>query len=165
MQCRNTKVRPDSQRQQGLTLLEILVVLGIFTIVGSFALVVSLDTFRDTSYHADREALIASLEHARAEAVDDICDGASCATGSPHGVSIQADRYVIFQGSSYVARDMGEDEIIDANPAITHSGLAEVVFATSSGDVVNPGDIVLIDTSGRISTTTIGSYGQISWSN
>lgn len=154
-----------SKNNQGLTLIEIMVVLGLMAVVGSFALMVSFDAYRDSSYHADRAALIAALQHARAESIDDVCEGEACTGGTPHGVSIEPSRYVIFQGLSYASRDADADEIIDADPTISHSGLSEVVFAISSGDVAQTGDILLTDASGHTSTTTIGSEGQISWTN
>jgi prepilin-type N-terminal cleavage/methylation domain-containing protein len=151
--------------QYGMTLIEILIVLGLMTILGSLTLCVSFGTYRDSSYHTDRAQLISALQHARAESIDDICDGAYCVSGMPHGVFIQSDAYVIFQGANYTSRDPAIDAVIDANPAITHSGLSEVVFATSSGDVSTTGTIVLTDMSGHASTTTIGGDGQVTWSN
>ena len=146
-------------------MIEVLVVLALALIVGGFALMVSFDAYRHASYHADRASLIAALEHARAESIDNVCDGAVCASSAAHGVSIQDDRYVIFQGPEYASRLVDADESIDANPAIAHSGLSEVVFATSSGDVMDTGTIVLADASGITSTISIGSEGQIIWSN
>ena len=150
---------------RGMTLIEILVVLGLFTIIGSFALPVSLSMVRDSSYHADRASLIAALQHARAESVDDACAGSSCNAGAPHGVSIQPHTYVIFQGPHYASRDAVQDEVIDANPSVGHGGVSEIIFAPSSGDVAAPGEIVLTDASGHASTITVGSEGEIIWSN
>jgi prepilin-type N-terminal cleavage/methylation domain-containing protein len=149
--------------QKGLTVIEVLVVLGIMTIVGGFALVVSLTAYRGSSRHAGRATFVAALQHARAESIDDICEGSACVAGAPHGVSLQADHYVLFQGPSYLARDASVDEAIPADPGLAHSGLSEVVFMNASGDAAQAGDIILTDPDGHVSTTTIGSEGQISW--
>ena len=148
-----------------MTLVEIIVVLALVVIIGKFTLMISFDTYRDTSYHTDRSYLIAALQHARAESVDDICEGDSCTDSAAHGVYIHDDQYVIFQGTSYAAHDPSFDEIVEANPRTIRSGLSEIVFAPGSGDATPSGDIVLADPSGRTSTTTIGAYGQIFWTN
>lgn len=149
----------------GFSLAEILVVLALVFVVGRFAIMISFDTYKGASYHVDRAYLIAALQHARAEAINDLCEGNACTNGTSHGVSIQTDRYVIFQGTSYVTRDPSYDESIEANPSILRSGLSEIVFAPESGDAMPTGDIVFTDQTGRSSKITIGSYGQIFWSN
>ena len=149
----------------GMTLVEVVIVLALMVVVGNFALLISCSSYRGVSYHTDRANLVAALEHARAQAIDDVCDGSACSDGAPHGVSIQSDRYVIFQGSSYSTRDMSLDEVVEANSSITHSGTPEVTFSAGSGDVIAPGLIVLSDAYGRTSTTTIGEFGQISWTD
>ena len=149
----------------GFTLVEILIVLALIVIIGKFALMISFDTYRGASYHTDRSYFVAVLEHARTLSIDDVCEGSACTGGMPHGVSIQNNRYVMFQGTKYSARDPSLDEITEANPSIIRSGLSEIVFAPGSGNVLQAGDIILTDPSGRTSTITIGAYGQILWTN
>ena len=156
---------PLHRFKSGLTLLEILIVLGLMTIIGSLTVFVSLSTYRDSSFHTDRATLIAALQHARAESIDDVCRGPACIAGMSHGVSIQSGRFVIFQGGSYVSRYEGADQVIEANPTIMRTGLTEVIFATSSGNALVAGTITLTDTNDHSSTITIGSDGQIIWSN
>jgi Tfp pilus assembly protein FimT len=151
--------------QRGLTLFEILIVLGLMTTLATLTLFISFGTYRDSSYHDDRAMLIAALQHARAESIDDVCIGTTCVTGMPHGVSIQEDRYVVFQGTSFVSRYTDADQVIEANPNINRTGLIEILFAPSSGNAQITGTITLSDMSGHVSTTTIGSQGQILWSN
>jgi len=146
-----------------MTFIEVLVVLTLIAIVGRTALLVSFDSYRGSSFRSGRDNLIEALEHARAQAMNNVCLGASCAGASPHGVSIEGDHYVIFQGGSYAHRDAGVDEIIDASPTLSYQGPSEIVFATSSGEVSQLFSITLRDTSGHSSTITIGTEGQISW--
>ncbi len=150
---------------RGVTFIEIIIVLGLFAMLGKFALLISFDTYRQSSFHSTRASLISVLQHARAKAMSDVCIGATCTQGTSQGVFIESNQFVLFQGSSYALRDIDADEMVEANPATSHSGLQEIVFAASSGTVSQVGSIVLADTSGHISTTTIGSEGQISWSN
>jgi prepilin-type N-terminal cleavage/methylation domain-containing protein len=149
----------------GFTFIEVIIVLALVVVIGRYALLVSFDTYRDSSYHTDRSSLIGILQHARAESINSICEGNECTGGVPHGVSIQADRYVLFQGASYASRDSNVDSIFEVNPTISHSGLSEILFASVSGNVAHAGDVTLTDLTGHTSTITIGSEGQISWSN
>lgn len=155
----------NMQLCRGFTLAEVLVVIALVGMTGVFSTLASLDTYGRSSLRAQRQALIASLEHARAEAVNDVCEGSDCDAGADHGVSIQPDRYVLFQGTSYAARDPAADETVDASSAFAHTGLPEVVFASSSGEALQTGAIGIQDASGHALSITIGSLGQIDGSD
>ena len=91
-----------------------------------------------------------------------------CVDGRPHGVRVQTGSYIIFQGASYAARDTAVDEIIPAQNGaarIAPASLTDVVFAQLSGSAAPMGTIALLDGVGHVSTTTINSEGQITWSN
>jgi Tfp pilus assembly protein PilV len=150
-------------RQAGITLIEVLVVLALVVGISGMTFVLSLDTYRDSSLHADRMTLVSLLMHARAQSLHDVCGASSCTHGASHGVYIQPDHFVLFEGDSYALRDTDQDVTFDANPHIIHTGISEMVFASSSALVSTPGAIVLVDTGRRSATTTIGGEGQISW--
>ena len=152
---------PTSARG-GFTLFEVVIVMAFIAVVGGFSMFMSMDTYRGYNFHTERDLAIAALQHARAQAIGNICNGAGCATGKPHGVSIQADKFVIFQGSSYAARDVSQDATIPANSTVAHSGQTEIVFAQLSGNVGVPGSITFSDP-GRSSNITVGAQGQIFW--
>ena len=88
--------RTRESREAGFTLMEVLLVIGMFVILAGFGLFVSMETYRGSNYHSDRSLLIAVLERARAEAINNICSGGSCADGAAHGVHIQSDKYILF---------------------------------------------------------------------
>ena len=149
---------------KGFTLIEVLVVLGILTVVGSFSIIMGVDSYRGQLFRSDRDVLITALQHARSQAVGNICLGSGCTGGKPHGVYISPDTYVMFQGTSYAARDVAVDAVLDATPSVIQSGITEVVFKQLSGDVLTTGDIILTEEN-HVSTITIGSEGQIIWTN
>lgn len=152
----------------GFTLLEVLVVIGIMTMLGGFALIVSMDVYRGFAFRTERDMLVSVLYKARNQSMSNVCLGAGCIDGSPHGVYVSTGQYVIFQGTSYATRDTAVDEVIVASNAaasIAPHSLSEVVFTQLSGIASPVGTIGLIDTAGHVSTTTINSEGQISWSN
>lgn len=155
-------------RQAGFTLVEILIVIAFFAVIGGLSLAYGIEGYRQVTFHSDRDMLVATLQRARAKAVGNICIG-TCTEGKPHGVAITEDaqgnvRFTIFQGSSYGA-EPAFDDVIRANPNTKRDGISEVVFAQLSGRANPSGEIVLKDATGRTSTTTVGSEGEISWTN
>jgi Tfp pilus assembly protein FimT len=138
--------------------------MAFIAIVGAFTMLVSMDSYRGYTFHTERDVLIAALQHARAQAVGNVCLGAGCTTGKAHGVYIQPDKFVIFQGSSYATRDTAQDSVIPAATSVLHSGISEVVFSELSGNSSTPGTIS-VSANGRTSDITIGALGQIVWTN
>ena len=149
----------------GFTIIEVLVVLALAVGIGGLALMVSFDTYRASSLRVDQGALISVLQHARALSLHAVCLGSTCTEGASHGVAIQSDTYVIFEGPSYALRNVENDVDVEARAHIVHSGLSEIVFASSSARVVMGGDIILTDEIGHSSTISIGSEGQIVWNH
>lgn len=167
-------------KNSGFTLIELVIVISIIIIVGGIGLFFGLDTLRGYSFHSDRDVLVSALQHARAEAMANICRGSDCdAGGKPHGVYIDTAnrKYIIFQGANYASRDSDQDAPVDANSLTTWKGVNEVVFAELSGDAssadsspdcaseAEPICIILGDQAARTSAITVNSEGQIVWSN
>jgi prepilin-type N-terminal cleavage/methylation domain-containing protein len=162
------------KKNGGFTLVEMLVVMSLIIAAISLGLFFDFSSFYGYYFHGDRDALITALQHARSEAIANVCRGTSCLDGRPHGVAIRPsdnpNSYVIFQSgagsSDYANRDDEFDVILDSDPTITISGsITEVVFTQLSGNVDTPGNFVLTDATGRTSTIDINSEGQISWTN
>ncbi|OGG91506.1 hypothetical protein A3H16_03425 [Candidatus Kaiserbacteria bacterium RIFCSPLOWO2_12_FULL_53_8] len=84
-----------------------MIVMALVTIVGAFGLLLGTDSYRGYSFHSDHDILVAALQHARSQAIGNVCLGEGCTHGMPHGVFIDAahNRYVIFQGTNYATRD------------------------------------------------------------
>lgn len=160
-------LRGFKNMQSGFTLIEMLVVMGILTMLGSLALFVNLDTYYGFMFRSERDTLISTLQKARSQSMNNICLGAGCVDGKPHGVHVKKGEYTIFQGGSYAARDTAVDEIIfSQNNAIELSTTSlEVVFGQLSGDIASVQEIGLFDNAGHHSTTSINTEGRISWTN
>lgn len=159
--------------QKGFTLIEVMMVIAFVGIVAGLSIAYGIDSFRRTTFHSDQDLLIAALQRARAQSIGNICLGASCSDGMPHGVYVTDDAagevvsYTIFQGASFAdaSTDHSLDDVVKANPGTKHTGINEVVFERLSGRANTYGDIVLTNTIVRTSTTTVGSEGEIIWSN
>jgi len=162
-----TCISKHSGPAAGITLLEILIVLGLSTVICGFALLASFESLRGYGFRNERDMLIAILQKARSQAVSNLCSGSDCRNGQPHGVNIQPGRYILFQGADYAHRDQPMDEIITANYDLTVSGILEVAFSRLSGDAApaSVGDIIISDPAGHSSVVSINSEGGITWTN
>lgn len=154
-----------AHRSRGLSLIETLTVVGLLALFAGTGVFMGLDAYRSSSFHSEKNTLVALLQQARARSMNSICTGAACADAKPHGVAIFAGQYVLFQGESYATRDTANDYRVATGPAFSFTGLSEVVFDPLSGTVAVPGDIVISDETGRVSTTTISGEGRISWTH
>lgn len=155
---------------KGFTLIELLVIIGMLAIIGTFTLLVSFDSYRQYSFRNDRDLVIASLQRARNQAINNICLGVGCTEGKSHGVHIEDGQVVIFQTETdYAGRDLFADEIIPLGGSATSlSGVDEVVFERLSGKAsVAPSGAVLIiaDATGRTSEVEFNAQGLIKWTN
>src|SRR3989338_4178929 len=134
------------QSKRGFTLVEIVVVFGLF---------LSIDFYRSYAFRAERDMLISVLQKARSQALNNIRE-------TPHGVRLEDDSYILFQGSSYAAADHGFDQVVGAAPSISHTGLSEIVFTQLSGGANASGTIDVTDGLRTISIS-INNAGRISW--
>lgn len=164
----------DKIYKRGMTLIEIIVVLSLMAIISSVALFVSMNNYHGNNFRTVRDSLIASLQHARLQSMNNLClsTDSSCVTSVSHGVHIEKDEngfilnYVLFQRNTFNP----EDELnvfIEVGENITQTvlstGATEVYFEEFSGNAT-ASNITLRDGT-NISTINIGSEGQIFWTN
>lgn len=154
---------------RGFSLIEIVVVIGLFSIIAAFGLFVSMDDLRGYRFHTERDVVVSVLHKARSQAVNNMCFGGGCTDGKPHGVHFMAGQYVIFQGSTYATRDTALDEVVpQEDGATTVTGPTDVIFAQLSGMVTtNPSTAGAVTVAGpsRTSVITVGPEGTITWTN
>ncbi len=170
------------QSRFGFTLIEILLVVAFFALIGGMALIGSLDSYRSFSFHNERDTLIPLFFKARNQAATGMCMGGGCTGGKPHGVYFGTPHsYTLFQGANYTTRDAVVDEVFTAgnlDVAITHpSGLQEIVFAplsaTTSGFGAGSAPILgtttwtltIWDSAGHTSDVNFNSEGRIWWTH
>jgi len=55
-------------------------------IITAFGLVMNMNAFRGFSFRNDRDTMVAALQKARSQAINNICLGTGCTDGKPHGV-------------------------------------------------------------------------------
>jgi Tfp pilus assembly protein FimT len=158
---------PDKRTgESGISVIEILLVMGIVSVIAAFSMSFSLDSYREYSFRNSRDMLVSVLEKARSQSINNICLGSACSNGKSHGVHLQSGSYVIFQGPNWAGRDTNLDETIQIDsPAIQISG-TDIVFLQLSGDTSSAGGtITMSDITGHISVITANAEGRIAWTN
>lgn len=145
--------------RNGFTLIEILVVLGITTVLASVLLFADMTTYKRSALREERARLVTLLERARAQAMTNVHQ-------SPHGVRITTGGYVQFEGDSFATAHHDHDVTVQTvYPVVfTKSSPNEIVFSQLSGDANYEGGIVLSDPNSRATVVfSINHEGAISW--
>lgn len=123
--CRNSTT--------GFTLIELIVVLGVFGVLLGLVTVNLLRAQHQPTLSASVDTLIADLKSQQAKAM-------SGAGAISHGVYVGEGEYVLFSGSVYNANDPANAQVLlDANVIVSSVTFpnASIVFAAGSGDIVN----------------------------
>lgn len=139
--------------QKAFTLIEILLVIGIFSILAILTLPLSLDFYKKYQLDVYTQEIVQALRRAQLKSM-------SVEQDSRFGIYLTEGNYVLFRGNSYAARELQYDEIFDLPKIINTSGLREVVFTKVEGLPSIAGGIVL---SNNIENKTIfiNSLGRI----
>ena len=138
--------------------------LGMFVIFSALGLVISMETYYGSNFRVDRDLLITLLQRARAQAINNICDGV-CDNGVPHGVFIDdvRSRYVLFQGGAYEPSEP-MNSVFEADPSIYRSGVRTVVFSQLTG-TTSEAVTIRLKSRDKSSDISISPTGRIDWSN
>ena len=139
---------------RGFTLLEVIIVIGIFAFVSAFALWGGLDDFARYGLRGERDALISTLMAARSRAMNNLGESA-------HGAHIAPDGFTLFRGSVFDPLDP-LNQSIQASASIAKSGDIDVVFAELSGALGAPAWVTL-DNGITSVTISINNEGAIEW--
>lgn len=141
----------SSGKRRGVTLIEIVIVIAIMGILGGIVLAAFWG-------RQDREILAASvtealslLEEARSRTI-------SSKNFAQHGVHIEADRLVLFEGASYSpSSPSNETSVMNSKVAIGSVSLAgggtDIVFTKVEGTTLQPGTFAVSLADGTASTT------------
>jgi prepilin-type N-terminal cleavage/methylation domain-containing protein len=148
----------------GFTLLEVLVVIGLFAVVAGLVLTVGSHTHSGFNTQDDTDLLIATLQKARSQSINGVCVGVHCTVAAAHGVHVDPRSIVLFQGTTYNASDATNEYIQAESNATTFSG-SNIIFMPLSGNTNTTNTITILDASTVVSVITVGPDGQLTWSH
>ncbi len=140
----------------GFTLIEVLIVIAIFSLLAGFGLLISMDFWRSYSFSSERTIAVSVLQKARTQSMINLDQ-------APHGVRIDSTGYTIFEGASYVPGAL-LNEVITKQPAIAITctlSPCDIIFGQLSG-TSTPSTVTISDGQ-RSANITINNEGRIDW--
>lgn len=154
MKSHNTSTRKTA----GFTLIEILIVVGIFALLASIGMVFSFDSYRGYLFRSEHGQITQVIAKARNLAANNFNE-------APHGVHFEDTTYTLFIGSSY-DEDDDTNTVFERNTAIQITGPDEIVFEQLSGSLDSCDDdpcTVSFSYGGKTKDVTISDIGEITW--
>jgi len=139
--------------RNAFSLIESLVVLSIFSIIA----VMAVGTFRGERNGAEIQDATASVRNAFERARNEAATGKG---NEKHGVHVEADRVVIFEGTSYVP-GVGKEVLLPAAVS-TDQASTTIVFNRISATPDASVTVIISHISGATSTVTVTNDGIIS---
>ena len=115
---------------KGLTLIEILLAIGILGVIFGIGLPIGWDFYINCNFDSEVGTFISLLERARNSAMVNFNEAS-------HGVWVDTDQLILFQGLSYAARDISQDRTFPRSASVIVSGPSEIVFSALSGQAAS----------------------------
>lgn len=152
--------------QEGLTLVELLIVVGILGVLFSITFI-SVFNVRVISTNSSTASVITSdLKNQQIKAM--VGDTEGRGTPDNYGVKILSNQYILFHGSSYNPNDPANFSVPVENGYSLNTTFANgtILFAAASGEIVgfttNQDTVTLTNTtSGKTRTLHFNKYGTI----
>lgn len=140
--------------QRAFTLIEILIVIAIFTVLIALGLLMSMETLRGALHRSERDTVVSLLQRARSRALNNI-------NQSPWGMCYLSGNYIVFKGIN--CNIAAVVDTVAANPGTATTGLLApgIVFSQLAGTTTPA--TVTVTQSGRTSTININYEGTIIW--
>ncbi len=150
--------------RRGFTLIEIVIVMGIMGILMGLGTVSLLRSQRRAGVNEAAQVLISDLRSQQTKAMTGVTVGGTVPVG--FGIYFEANRYILFSGSSYNSSDSMNAEVsISAPSAITNIGFPgnAVVFLARSGEVAgftpSGNSVTIEEDGGQAKTIQVNKYG------
>ena len=139
----------------GFTLVELLLVLALTFVVGAFTFPMGITFFRAQLLSDTTDLLSDTLRTAQVQAHMQKND-------SSFGVKALAGSFVLFEGESYEARTVAEDESFTLPPTVELSGFDQIIFSKGTGipDSTHQITLSLVGNEQIITVNATGVIGQ-----
>ncbi|HEY1074645.1 MAG TPA: type II secretion system protein [Patescibacteria group bacterium] len=152
------------QSFSGFTLIELIVVIGIFSMLLLVSLPFTLNSIVSAQLNRERDTLIPLLQSARDQSYANL-------RGRDTGVKINSSNYTLFEGTTYASRDTSHDIVYPRSEQLFASG-TEFRFRAPDGvpTIVSGGvskssysENFVDPKTGRNFTLSINQEGMIDW--
>jgi prepilin-type N-terminal cleavage/methylation domain-containing protein len=150
---------------RGFTLIEVVVVLGLFVAILAMTAFIGTQSYRRYAFYTQRSLAISALQKARSQALDNLCLGSNCSGGQAHGVHFSADgQCEIFQGLNFNPADPANETVCE-DQSVPFEPVDAVFLPLSADSAAGPVSLSLSDALGHSAKIAVGAFGQISWTN
>lgn len=139
--------------KNGLTVIELLVILGILSILGLFLARDASQILSQSYFTNSVERIAHTLRTAQIYSIGGKGD-------SSWGVHLESGKITLFKGTSWSARDPSFDISSDLPSALVVTGWSDIYFDKLRG-VPSPTLSVLVEFQGRVGTISVGAQGAI----
>ena len=146
---------------KGFTLLEILIVLGLMSMIALFGVAMSYSSISRSSVLQERDLFVSLLlSGARAQALANIHEVS-------HGIRIDntLHQYILFEGDAYddFPASHRSTAYTNENITITNTGGNDIVFEQLSGNVLSGAGTITVSDNHATQKIFINEVGQINW--
>lgn len=141
-------------KTSGISLIEIIMVVGITTLLVAIGVPVGLNFYLDYQLDSEAGLLSSLLKRSRNLSLINY-------NGAGHGLYLESEEFVVYQGSSYVTRNQAEDETYPRNTVISISGETESIFAALSGANAASSTYAVSDSRGMTRTIYVNPEGLV----
>ncbi|HXH27150.1 MAG TPA: type II secretion system protein [Candidatus Acidoferrum sp.] len=143
-------------RSGGFTLLEVLLSVGIITILVSLSLPIYATFVQKNDLDLTAQSLANTIRRAQTY-------NRGAKNDSAWGVEVLSSSYVIFKGTTYAGRDTTADETSIIPASITPSGTAEIDFNKLAGTPTATASITLTSTTTDTRVINVNAKGMVDY--
>jgi prepilin-type N-terminal cleavage/methylation domain-containing protein len=145
----------NAKLSAGFTLIEILVVIGLFLLIFTLSTFVGFDSIARSTVFGDRDIFVSLLTTARAHALGNV-------NQKPQGVHIGLTNFVLFEGSSY-STSSTQNRPVPRTSAISITGPTDIIFDQLSGNVSTGLGTTTLSENAKTAEININAVGRIEW--
>lgn len=142
-------------KKTGFTLLEIILVVAMLAISSGIVAPIYYSAKNSEDLINTRDTLVSSLRRAQLLSM-------AVKNDDSWGLKVSSQEIIIFQGTSFLSRNLNYDESISINRSINIGGIDEIVFSKLSGRPSISDDFILLSNNKEI-TISVNQLGIVDY--